>query len=382
MWTYTAYNGAGNATGTDVFGKGTYEYMTDTVVKNWKQFQSQGGVIMNPMMRSTRVKYQEALTYASVYRTGYPSQWYMYSGNPRTMLTHGANQNSVLVADTGSFLLSYDDVNRLDVEISTKVLSQIGRASTDSWENLAETKKTLDTLWSPLSSWFQFERKAKAASLAMSSANAWLMYRYGIRPLVGSVHDVMKAVERGLVHERKTTRAHGTLSTTRNRSYNHATLVPATVSVTESESVVIRAMSLDELVADWKYQYGFDAKSLMILPWNLVGYSFVVDWFANVGDLIGALGQAFYPSSLGRCRVVTQTGTSVQDGWTTGWAAGYTVTSPQRTILREDKVLKTRTPGLRSPGLVIKHNFGLDNLTRLGDAVSLVGQQILRRFAR
>lgn len=383
MSVYTAYNGAGNVNDTNVFGNGQREYMDDFVTPNFSKRSARGEIVMNPMYREIRSKTSRAISHAHVYKNGYPAQWYIYSGGPCTRLDIGVGSGVDLVARPGSFLISYDDVASAEVEASTKLLSNIGRASTDSWENIAEMKKTLSSLWSPLSSWFQFERKARAASLAMSSVNAWLMYRYGIRPLVGSVNDIMTAVaERSDPTARKTERTRVSISSNAKSSYNHSTLgVSATVQVTKTESVEVRCMSVDEVSRDWKYKYGFDAKSLLTLPWNLIPYSFVADWFFNIGDLIGAVAEATYqPVGLGRCTSTTQVGTEVRTGTTNGWAAGYTVVAPCRSEVREDLVSKQRVLGVRSPSLVIKSNFKLDDLTRLGDAVALAGQQILSRF--
>jgi hypothetical protein len=380
---YTSYNGVTNQSTANVFGNGTYSTCVDYVTKGFQKAQERGEVVMNPWQKATRTKTSQAITYADVHRTGNPSQWYRYSGGPWTRLTHGVGSTTDLVPKIGTFLFSYDDVNRIAVEASTNVLSQIGRASTDTWENLAEIRKTLTMLWSPLKSWFQFERKARAASLGLSASNAWLMYRYGIRPLVGSINDVMVAVGRGIRNERVSSRAQRVISVSRNKTFTHSTDgILASVTENASESIIVRAMSLDELTTDWRYQYGFDAKSLMTLPWNLVGYSFVVDWFVNVGDLIGSLGQAFYPQSLGRCITTQQVASVVQDGTTVGWAPGYTVNSPGRSVIREDLVRKERAVGLTSPGLVVKSNFKLDDFTRLADATTLVSQQLLSRFLR
>lgn len=383
-WTYTAYNGAGNATSTNVFGNGTYETMTDTITPDFRKRIERGEIVMNPMARSVRAKTSRAISHAHVYRNGYPNQWYIYSDGPETRLSIGVGSGVDLIPAPGSYLLSYDDVASLETELSTRLLSEIGRASTDSWENLAETQKTLSMMWSPLSNWFQFERKARAASLALSAANGWLMYRYGIKPLVGSVNDIMTAVDKGTKSVRKTTRTRGSVNTSRSWTYTHSTQgVNATVNVTGNESVEVRCMSLDEVVQDWKYKYGFDAKSLLTLPWNLIPYSFVADWFLNVGDLIGAVAEASYqPVGLGRCTSSVQVGSQVRYGTTVGWATGYTVVQPEVSEIREDSTLKQRVLGIRSPGLVVKSNFKLDSLTRLGDAVSLVGQQILSRFGK
>jgi len=382
-WYFTAYNGAGNASGNDTFGNGDKEWMYDIVTPGFRERSSQGEVIMNPMRRWKRSRSQGVSSYGYILRWNDPAYWYSYSGALRTTEVLGLDNTSYLVSDVGTFAISADEISEMDIEASTKCLSKIGRASTDTWENLAEIKKTLSMLWSPLGSWFRWERKARAAGLELSLANLWLMYRYGIRPLVGSINDIMEAVAKGTKSERVTTRGAVSKTVTSGSSaqeYGAGVLYDR--KTTRIETVSVRAMSIDDMVTDWRYQYGFDAKSLMTLPWNLVHYSFVADWFFNVSDLIGALGNAFAPQSLGQSVTTLQVASCFKEGTSVAWPSGYTISIPYSGWAREDVWQKLRRPSLATPGLVVKQDFRFDDVTRIVDAVALVGQQILRRFIR
>lgn len=383
QWTFTSYNGSGNAAGTDVFGNGQVELMSDTVTPGYKERSAAGEVIMTPLTSSDITRYQAVTSQGYIVRTGIPTQWYQYGGALRTLETHGVGPGSVLTQAAGGFIIPYSTYDQLASEVSTAVLSKIGRASTDTWENMAEARKSLNMLWSPLSSWFAFERKAKMKSVGMSAANAWLMYRYGIRPLVGSVHDIMTAVQNGLKTERVTSRATRSVSASEPISGTRVGYgVTYQYTGMKTESAIVRGMSLDELTTDWRYQYGLDAKSLLTLPWNLISYSFVVDWFVNVADLIGALGQVFQPASLGRALVTKQVATCTISATSTAWPSGYTIVTPYSGIVREDALRTQRSVGLKSPSLVVKSDFRFHDMTRLVDAVALVGQQLLKRFGK
>jgi len=229
-------------------------------------------------------------------------------------------------------------------------------------------------------------RKADSAGVKLRktanwTANYWLMWRYGLRPLIGSISDILKALESNVRPDRQTSRGQAVSTMTKTDTWNYSNSGIFANRKTITESVQVRAMSIDWVTMDWAYDYGFSVKSLMTLPWELIPYSFVADWFVNTGDFIGALAQAFREESLGQCLTTRYIQSGVQENTSHVASGGYTVTSPLLCGVREDCVTTNRVRGLKTPGLVVKSNFRLDDATRIGDALALVGQQILHRFA-
>lgn len=375
-WNYAGSSASGNSL--DV---GTYEKMADTVTLNYRKRSQSGEVIMNVMnkIRVNRQASQMSNLYA--YSNGNPANWAQQTG-----VTHNDLQLSPTMPTNSPNwydLVPEKEVSALITQVSTRCLSKIGRASTDMWENLAETRKTVQMLSNPLSSWFRFERKARIASAGLSAANAWVAYRYGLKPVISSAIDVVTALKRNTRPQRVTTRAQDAISA--NSASNvvmTAGVDVRTFRIQKTESHQIRAMSIDTVVQDVFHDLGFDRKSLLTLPWNSIPYSFVVDWLLNVSDYIGAIGQAFLPSSLGQCYVhhIVQTENRTSLSHVSTNPAVLAIVSPTMVWAQTVYESKARVPGLPSPGLVVKSDFKLDDVTRISDAIALVAQQVARRF--
>lgn len=406
------YRSYSNVTGSwyrDGFSVGNLESMTDFVTPNFHEKIAAGHIVMSPMVRTTQLKLAQALSNAKGRYNGNPSYWWEYVTGPRTIWTMGLGPNTSILPGTYS-VHSGTDLDNLQVEASTKCLSQVGRASTSMWENLAETDKTVSMLWGPLGYFFQREsamtqkekellrRGARKRNLPLEEAlrrfgkkallgaegvaNLWLMYRYGVMPLVKSIKDVNEALKAQVQDDRNSTRGSATSSA---NSWSESTYSNSGYSwkirKTTTETISARAVSIDELVRNWSYNYGFSKKELITLPWELIPYSFVADWFVNAGDYFGALANCFEPRSLGQCLTTTVVRTAVwQNISMLSSPSGEGCYSPQLDLVREDAVNKWRDLGLRSPGLVIKADFRLDNVKRVADSVALAGQLITRRF--
>lgn len=109
----------------------------------------------------------------------------------------------------------------------------------------------------------------------------WMSYRYGIMPLVYSYRDAVKAAKRGKeVYTRKS-----------------ASVVPKPTGVVANKSIVCKITEYvgDTIIRGTVYQYftweraaqlasvGFNP---LVTLWEEIPYSFVIDWFVNVGDYI------------------------------------------------------------------------------------------------
>jgi hypothetical protein len=282
-------------------------------------------------------------------------------------------------------LISGPNLVPLIDECSTRVLSERGRSDVNQWENLAQLNSTLALLAKPLSAFGSLQRKLSLLAGTLTAAQLWLQYRYGILPLVRDVEQILKDLDRNVKGPtRKTTRASESLSSEFSRDITvSGSPMSFTFRQQITESVTIRAMSLDEFVRSASDDFGFGAKNLFTLPWELIPYSFVADWFANVGDFIGSLAPALGYTQLGGCVTINRerkafylpVNTSLNS--TPGWALDRPVSG----TFQVEITARSRL-GLGAAGLVIKNDFRLDSIVRLSDAFALAAQRIIQDLGR
>lgn len=390
-WYWENYSGS-TASGTSEF-MGSYEEMQDWVTPRFSERKGKGEVIMSPMAKlkaSLQGQMLANMKYASNppsntfwAKSSGPSMWLAYNGWSRTVPVgaywKGNYRNSIVPPA---------DVSNAQIEACTRARSQIGRSNTDMWENLAEVNKTFDLLKSPIGSWFPWERKVRKVTVGLSAARAWLVYRYGVRPLVLSVNEVLSNLQKKARPTRVTTRANSVVGGTSvldsfQTSKTYWSDAYHTVQRLRNERVTVRAMSIDEVTSDFEYTYGLASKQLLTLPWELIPWSFVVDWAVNVGDFIGALAQSFYPASLGQCFVTTTEYTESRAllGTTAFNPGTFSILEPGSGTSQMSITWQERSVGLLGPGLVIKQDFRFDQATRLADSLSLIALQISKAFS-
>lgn len=171
------------------------------------------------------------------------------------------------------------------------LLTELGEAK----ETLAMVISILRAVRRPLEAYKAFERqlrknkKLSKEKMYEALQSKWMEYRYAIMPAFYSIQDISK-----LVKERNN--AFKTDREKRVITYNNVTDVPL---VNPHRNYVYQVMTGTTIVrATGKARYNlsnlnlrlFDQIGLnpFVTAWELIPFSFVVDWFVNIGDWVQA----------------------------------------------------------------------------------------------
>lgn len=281
-------------------------------------------------------------------------------------------------------VISENDIANLCSEASTKLLSKRGRSTSNLWESLAEYQQAAGMLGGVAKRTNSFLTRKNVGAQVTDLAALWLTYRYGLRPAISDVLMIVKGLEKKTGNIRVTSRVTAQLS-------NSSTVVvpqvdmsgwgKLTYNIHKNDEVVVRAMSLDELIATRAYNIGMSGKDLLTTPWEVIPASFVWDWFFNVGDFLGAIVPTFQVNQLGSCLTILRTSSAVlqtqlfEPNLTNGWDNLEGISG---TATRSD-IVKTRV-GLSNPKLLVKSDFGFDRFNRVADAFSLIATRLNKRF--
>lgn len=132
----------------------------------------------------------------------------------------------------------------------------------------------------------------KVSSAARKAGGKWLTYTYGLKPLVQDVYDCADRLQNH-VSAPVRVRARGTESEESVITYmfDHSTLVKGTVDGKRSERIEL-VVSYAPEPSVLQFMAGFGSLNPASIAWELTPYSFVVDWFFNVGGYLRSLETA------------------------------------------------------------------------------------------
>lgn len=187
----------------------------------------------------------------------------------------------------------YHAVDDLSDDLAVKINTVMGQvvsdlsSSYDLLTEVAELKQSLELVNTLLRSAItpvRSIRKLIKGGKIRAIGDWWLQYRYGIMPIVYSIQDIAKTLnERNAIY--RTVRASESLSANIGPPEDTGTCFYETL---EYEGTV-RAVGKERITgADLTRLHHRVSTNPFNTAWELVPFSFVVDWFANVSDWITA----------------------------------------------------------------------------------------------
>lgn len=342
---------------------GSERVMVDFVVPNFRSRVARGEVFFNSMTKTV----EEVSAHGST-----PLGWRNVGSSHSDRSTPGGWYNIADMAgnmaesekDAGSGM----DVSRLGVLAGTQARANVNDPTFQGMVFLAELRETIGFLRNPLRSWNDLlnrwkragRRKvrpstAKTMSLASFITDNWLAYRYAVRPIIKDASDVMAAIEQQKKPPPVRYSARGRASDELHKLSTG--VVPAWYSEITRESThtftaSARAMILYEIATGYDH-FGANLSQVPLTAWEVVPFSFVVDWFANVGTYVSAITPRAGVKELGAC-TTTQLVATHDHVLTREYNNGKLTYGNGAASLTRSRTSKAREPRIAGPALQFK----------------------------
>lgn len=348
---------------------GSFESMTDTVQPEFRKRQAKGEIFTAPMLRTL-----------TSYVTGDAGWKIQNIGSDRTYYGE-FTANVVTVGHAPPTHLPLASTLALELECDTQARASVVAPDVQLGVTIAEAMKTLRMIRRPFKSIIDIIRKREltyryvkgskktrevgkiirpGASEARSAAEAsWLEARYGWRPFLLEIESILETLKKENPI-RMTARA-------KRKSYEEAQssgtyvvsggILSIPYDVVTTRSVTVRSGILYEHMLDGFDQFGLTWRDLPGTAWELVPFSFVVDWFLNVGSFIEALTPRPGVRHLAMWRTVSESTVTVRTTRPAVIGSGF----PGWSVVRSPGAVESlttnrvsRIPSLYPPALTFK----------------------------
>lgn len=379
---------------------GEYEHCVDTVHPNFARRKAAGEIMNTPIYKRKTIW---SGSNTSDYTISYSNPNLTCTGT--NFLRQLSGQKHLRSMNLSPGLgLSFEwykelESRQTDVIAGTKAWGGIKSPSIQGTVFAAELGKTLRMLRHPIDNLAQFLKQVKKSkrykswsrqqkldnlgtSLADFIAAEWLRYRYGIMPLLYDIQGIKALLAEPIVSPRLTSRASekfnsGTLTNTIPYSEGASGYFAGSTVTTRVVNVEVRCGILyeHECILHDRYGYGLDQQLSAI--WELIPYSFIVDWFYNLGDYIDAMSPKIGVKVLAQwttIKVVDAKG-AVANAYGTPPSAYYTISGSLSATAQEVNTLYSRQPVCKSGIVDLSKSWDLGRVreqNRILDSIALV----------
>lgn len=276
---------------------GTTESMSDVSHKGYSAARKRAKVIMGDLLldKTNRTQTDAAIG------------WW---NTPSMTATYYDGDFAYMGESNGTSLqISESDIARLRQVVLSECYAKMNQANILGGEFAATMEQTVAMFRRPFSGaqdlikrMIKYKKRymgKTAKKAAEASANAWLEYRYGWKPLLMDADTIVGMTQRAADNHKKrlVVRSGGSLSQERYKMFSHN--IWDTTWRLEGRSTVnhncrasagiicdVVARTGSEHLLD---SFGLRPRDLAVTAWELIPFSFVVDWFVNVGPWLQAL---------------------------------------------------------------------------------------------
>lgn len=395
--------------------------MHDTVTPGFRKLQAEGKIINNGMSRQFNdyvIEPWSGVSYAS-------SRSWFKTPVTGAFLSDESTWNSWLGFGPGYTFpaVASADISVIQIQASNEAIANSHQRDVLGIVDLAEGHKTIDLLTTnvhrlqnilngvPLKKLGKAKfrkgsdipmRKYKATSPGGKIAEAsglWLEYHYGILPTMMSIEGLMKVLMEQSKPKRQTYRGSASISD----DITETTVVPfmswfnsskqignINYSTRYEYNVYTRAGILTEFQASLQGRLGMEMRDIPTAMYELIPFSFVLDWVYDLNTAIEAMtpvnGYSSLASWLTTVKEEIFTYTYERTGFSDALtdSTGITVATgyPLRTAVTLISRTKTRTPGLtaRLPKLDLHFRSYTHAISALALAISIGHGKLNRRL--
>lgn len=388
-WTTPPYTVTSDNTKTVLEAHGNHRSMTDVVVPNFRKRMEEGEIINNPMTSVDETRVLGDGGFLLTKKVGSVTYW-------------GEIQQNWMARAYGlPALPDWPDLSHLVAEASTKAHAKVQAGDFSALVSGAEFHKTLKMMLKPASSiqqlmnrWYRryggpatsknrisrYLQWSDPLQVTEALVGSWMEYRYGWRVLMLELEGLHEALS-GVSKRRNVARA----SCSDHDAYSVDTVgTAAGISQTYSTSFTVEAevsagILYDNFLSYDEYGWGVRASDIPAALWDLVPYSFVVDWVLNTNAYFqGITAKAGIDPLATWVKEVVHLSSKRTSGavYLSGWT---TVRSPNAVETRTLKSVR-RTPHLPSPSITWNSGFfrKISESARSVDAAAILFQQLAK----